>query len=72
MTNIEQAYYNSYRLITGKVTYNDLVSEGTDDLLLHDHTKEPNSDIIHDIIEYYSNLDQYKKCAELKIILDKK
>ena len=67
MTKIEKAFYNSYNVITGKVS----IEEIGDDVLIHN----PNDDIgystIEDLITFFLEQGDFNKCAELKNLLEK-
>ena len=74
---INKAYYNSYRVITNKVTFEDLLDENIKEgsnmtYLSHDPDDDITPDIIQDVIDYFVELEEYELCAELKIELDKK
>lgn len=74
---INKAYYNSYRVITNKVTFEDLLDENIKEgsnmtYLSHDPDDDITPDIIQDVIDYFVELEEYELCAELKTELDKK
>ena len=54
----EKSYLNSYRLLVGKVTYEELASEG-EFYLPADH-EDPQV-----TIDYYESIEDYEKCAEI-------
>lgn len=54
----EKSYLNSYRLLVGKVTYEELASEG-EFYLPTDH-EDPQV-----TIDYYESIEDYEKCAEI-------
>jgi hypothetical protein len=74
--DINRAYYSSYRIVTKKITFEDLLDEDSDKgystLLIHDPEREVTPDLINDLIDYFVELEEYELCAELKDILDKK
>jgi hypothetical protein len=74
--DIDRAYYSSYRIVTKKITFEDLLDEDSDKgystLLIHDPEKEITPDVVNDLIDYFVELEEYELCAELKNILDKK
>ena len=74
----EKAMENAYSLITKKRTlddiYNDFEKNGIHDFYLpFDPLSEDgrSPDIIDMVIEYYTNTEEYEKCAELVKIKDK-
>lgn len=73
---LEKAYYSTYRIITNKVSFTDLLDEDTNKgnvtLLVHDPDKEISENTIKDVIEYYEGLEEYERCAELLEALNKK
>ena len=69
---VEDAFYNSYLVITKKTTFDILMEEWNDGsgvtaLLAHDPDKGPRKDQLINMIVYYSEDDreEYEKCAEL-------
>lgn len=73
--NIEKAFYNSYRLITHKIDFLELVIESVDDsmptLLVHDPDNDLSIEDINNVIIYFEQQERYELCAELKEELDK-
>ena len=72
---IDKAYYSSYRIITNKISFDDLLEEdfvsGGYTTLVYDPHKEITRDIIEDVIAYFVGEEKYELCAELKEELDK-
>ena len=69
---VEDAFYNSYLVITKKTTFNILMEEWNDGsgvtaLLAHDPDSGPRKDQLINMIVYYSEdeREEYEKCAEL-------
>lgn len=58
MTRCEQAYYNSYKLLVGKTTYDELSKDGS--FLLPVNHEDPSV-----TIKYYEILEDYEKCSEI-------
>jgi hypothetical protein len=77
--NIEQqelniAMNNAYDILMGDVTLDDLLTtkEGSVYLAFHPEdiqSDEGWSDTINQLIDYFVELEEYEKCAELKSIL---
>lgn len=69
---VEDAFYNSYLVITKKTTFDILMEEWNDGsgvtaLLAHDPDSGPRKDQLINMIVYYSEdeREEYEKCAEL-------
>lgn len=56
---IEQAYLNSYMLLIGKTTYEELYNKGG--FVLPQNHEDPQV-----TIDYYESIEDYEKCAEIK------
>ena len=56
MTLDEQAYHNSYLLLVGKATYDDL----GDSFVLPSNHEDPMV-----TIKYYESVEDYEKCSEI-------
>jgi hypothetical protein len=73
---VDRAFYNSYRIITDKISFEDLLDEdhnmGNSTLLTYDPEEILTVKIIQDIIDYYIDLEEYEMCAELKKVMDEK
>jgi hypothetical protein len=74
--DFERAYYSSYRIVTNKVSFKDLLDEDHDKgdytLLVHDPYREVTQNVINELIDYFVETEEYELCAELKTELDKK
>ena len=71
------AYENSYRVLTCKIEFNELVLQneldGTSAIMAYDPMEGIQEEELENIIDYYEKLDEsqyYLRCAELKKILD--
>ncbi len=71
------AYENSYRVLTNKIDFADLVEEknliGISALMAYDPTSGIRKDELENMINFYVEQDEseyYLRCAELKKILD--
>jgi len=68
---LEEAYYNSYLVVTERMTFDELVDEYGEDkgvaLVAHDPDEEIEEAFIISMIEHFSSPEQeeYEKCAEL-------
>ena len=66
----QQANDNTFDIFTGKVTINELLESNNDNIPLLVQTKEVNDledrlDVLEGMIEYYTEREEYEKCAEL-------
>jgi len=73
------AYENSYRVLTSKILFTDLLQEkdtfGISALMAYDPQRGIQKQELENMIEYYLTLDEsvyYRRCAELKRIMDSK
>lgn len=73
--NVYKAFYNSYRLITHKINFGDLIVESEDDelpiFLVHDPDEKVDEKLISSVIKYFEKREEYEVCAELKNSMDK-
>jgi len=66
----QQANDNTFDILTGKVTIDELLESNNDNIPLLVQTKEVNDledrlDVLEGMIEYYTEGEEYEKCAEL-------
>ena len=71
---IQRAFENSYKVITKKITFEELMSLkgvfGQKAILIYDPSEGYNEIVLEDMIHYFEDEEEYEKCAELKKILD--
>ena len=73
---MDAAFENSYKIITKKMTFEDLeektknLSSSSHTILVFDPTEDPDKEVIEDLIWHFEDREEYEKCAELKKILD--
>lgn len=75
---MDEAFENSYRIVTKKMTFNELMEkrnrimnpESSHTILIYDPTEEPDVEVLEDLIWHFEDREEYEKCAELKKILD--
>ena len=71
---MEQAFENSYKIITKKTTFEELMNVksafGQKAILIYDPSEGWDDDVLIDLIQYFEDEEEYEKCAELKKILD--
>ena len=67
---IDLAFYNSYVIITNKMTYEDFAisnhKKGISSVLFHDPHEGASLEDIKDMIDHYSKLEAYEICHELQ------
>jgi len=66
----QQANDNTFDILTGRVTINELLESDNNNIPLLVQTKEVNNledrlDVLEGMIEYYTEGEEYEKCAEL-------
>ena len=73
---LEKAYDNTYRMLTEKITLDELMSEegilGLTALLAYDPKRGIRKHELEGTIDYYVDMEEYEKCAKLKKILNEK
>ena len=64
---LDEAYQNAYLVATKKLTVKELLEEDGEMVLLPFNPESPETIImvIDDVINYFSNEEEYEKCAEL-------
>ena len=71
---IQKAFENSYKVITKKITFEQLLniksSFGQKAALIYDPSEGWDDMVLEDMIYYFEEEEEYEKCAELKKILD--
>lgn len=70
---LDEAYRNAYKIATGRMTIKELLESATEMIFLPFDPSEPETFgmIIDDIIQYFSDNEEYEKCAELVKVKDK-
>ena len=56
----KSAYLNSYKLLVGKATYNELSIVGGGSFLLPEDHEDPTV-----TLKYYESIEDYEKCSEI-------
>ena len=71
---IEKAFENSYKVITKKTTFKELMDVktkfGQKAILIYNPDEGYDEFVLEDMIYYFEEEEDYEKCAELKKILD--
>ena len=72
---IHQAFLNSYKIIVEKKTIEDVIDEidfgvvNLDILFAHDPEKPNDELMIYMMLEHFTDLEDYERCAEIKKLL---
>jgi hypothetical protein len=69
---LDEAYRNAYKVATGKMTIRELLDSAEDMIFLPFDPSSPStfSLVVDDIIQYFSDAEEYEKCAELVKLKD--
>ena len=64
---LDEAYRNGYAIATGRLTVKELLDKSEEMIFLPFDPSEPATFalVIDDIIQYFSDTEEYEKCAEL-------
>jgi len=64
---LDEAYRNAYRIATGRISVKELLDKADDMIFLPFDPSAPETFamVIDDIIQYFSDNEEYEKCAEL-------
>ena len=72
---LDQAYNNSWLILSGQITFEELLENdfksGKEFILSFDPDNGPKEEELENMIEYYIDIEQYEKCAKLQKILNK-
>ena len=71
---IEKAFENSFKVVTKRTTFEELMDVktkfGQRAILIYDPGEGYDDLVLEDMIDYFEGTEEYEKCAELKKILD--
>jgi hypothetical protein len=70
---LDEAYRNAYKIATGKMSIRELLDRSDDMIFLPFDPSAPETFtmVVDDIIQYFSDTEEYEKCAELVKVKDK-
>jgi hypothetical protein len=72
---LEKAYNNSWLVLSGQVTFDELLvnefKTGREAILSFDPESGPLDHELQNMIDYYVETEEYEKCAKLNKILEK-
>jgi hypothetical protein len=71
---VNTAYINSYRVLIGEITFDNLIhdsfKEGNTALMAFDPDNGPMLEELESMIEWYEDSEEYEKCMKLKNIMN--
>lgn len=71
---VNTAYINSYRVLIGEITFDNLIHdsfrEGNTALMAFDPDNGPMLEELKSMIEWYEDSEEYEKCMKLKNIMN--
>ena len=72
---LDTAYNNAWMLLTGEITFDDLISsqfsEGKELVMAYDPDNGPKIEEFENMIAYFVEEEDYEKCAQLRDIMFK-
>jgi len=69
MEILDLANNNSYQLLTGEKTLDEILGRGKDQSFVSMPDETPNSEDLLQMIKYFIETEEYEKCAKLRDIL---
>ena len=71
---LDQAYNNSWLILSGQITFDELIqhefNSGKEFIMSYDPDNGPKEEELENMIAYYIDTEDYEKCAKLQSILD--
>ena len=73
---IDAAFRNSFKIITGNNTLEDLLDKKSDDpnamhaICAHEPGEEPSIDTLENMMAYFVETEEYEKCAKIRDIIN--
>ena len=73
---IDAAFRNSFKIITGNKTLEDLLDKKSDDpnamhaICAHEPGEEPSIDTLENMMAYFVETEEYEKCAKIRDIIN--
>lgn len=68
---LNRAFHNSFEILTKRKTMRDIVKESGGLLLSHDPYKELNAKDMRNMMDYFIEIEDYEKCAEIRDLVKK-
>tara|TARA_B100001057_G_scaffold67299_1_gene60999 strand:- start:214 stop:510 length:297 start_codon:yes stop_codon:yes gene_type:complete len=70
---LDEAYRNAYKIAIGEMTVKELLDNAEEMIFLPFDPSAPETFtlVVDDIIQYFSDTEEYEKCAELVKVKDK-
>jgi len=63
---IDKAMENAYLVVTGKLTFEDLLNADLNYLPYNPNKNTIEKNVYDVLIDYYCDIEEYEKCAEIK------
>ena len=63
------AFRNSYEIVTGRKTFEDLLGEGSSILIAHDLDKGPDTHDLDSILYFFEDEEEFEKCVEIRDLI---
>ena len=63
---IDKAMKNAYLVVTGKITFEDLLNADLNYLPYNPNQNTIEKSVYDVLIDYYCDIEEYEKCAEIK------
>lgn len=73
---VETAFNNSFKLVTGRTTFQEILDgktvKGTSALMAHNPDEEIPIESLENMMYYFVDTEEYEKCAEIRDIINKR
>ena len=66
---LDTAFRNSYKIITGKLTFENIIEETGQFLIAHNPDKIIKKDDLINMMSYFTETEEYEKCAKIRDII---
>jgi len=68
---LDKAFRNSYLIITGKISFENIVEETGSFLIAHNPQSNLEEDDLTNMMDYFTETEEYEKCAIIRDIIYK-
>lgn len=66
---LDKAFRNSYKIITGKTSFENILEEVGGLLIAHDIAGGPDIPDLDNMLDYFIEVEEYNKCAEIRDLI---
>jgi len=66
---LSTAFRNSYEIVTGKQSFEDLLGENGSVLVAHDLDNGPNTDDLSSLLYFLEDEEEFEKCIEIRDLI---